>query len=374
MAELFKSASLVRTLLGIATVFVPLSGALAQTAITQAPLKPFDPQDLRISPVYNERLAIASPDIRGRLKALQAEAQSKQWTFSVGYTGAMDIPLESLTGTRIPDNFLEIARLRNAFADEALKLKGTSRVAPAVCSPTAAKFDWRTIGKVSPVRNQRSCGSCWAFAAIGAYESSYLIQNNLAIDASEQHILNCATYANGQDAGTCGGGWYDPVFNWMLTHGAADDTTVPYVWVDQACPTNVSSPYRADVWGFVTDKWAIPPVEQIKQAICAHGALAVAVRATSAFQSYAGGVFNEAASGPINHAVVLTGWDDDRGAWRMKNSWGYDWGDGGFMWIRYGSNSIGYAATWVEAKAPGAPFNPQLGEILRKHRYSQPKS
>src|SRR5262249_45369552 len=155
---------------------------------------------------------------------------------------------------------------------------------------------------------------------------------------------------NGQDAGTCTGGWYDPVFNWTLTHGIADETIVPYAASDLPCPVRVTTPYRADVWGFVTDKSNIPTVEQIKQAICAHGAIAVAVRATPAFQGYTGGVFNEGASGPINHAVVLVGWDDDRGAWRMKNSWSTDWGEGGFMWIRYGSNSIGYAAAWVEAK------------------------
>jgi cathepsin L len=377
MLEFWQSASRLRALLGraVVAVCVPLFGALAQTSTTQAPLKPFDPEDLRVSPAYNDKLANASPEIRERLRVLQAEAQSRQWTFSVGYTGVMGIPLERLTGTRIPDNFLEIARMRNAFTEEAVKLNETLRAErhgtapPAVCSPTALKFDWRTIGKVTPVRNQRSCGSCWAFAAMGAYESSYLIHNNLSIDVSEQHVQDCATYADGQRAGTCAaGGWYDPVFNWMLTHGAADETIVSYASADQACLTNVTTLYRADVWGFVTDQQTIPTVEQIKQAICAHGAVAVTVLATPAFQAYTGGVFNETATGPINHAVVLTGWDDDRGAWRMKNSWSTDWGDEGFMWIRYGSNSIGFAAAWVQAKAPGIAFSPKFTALLQKYK------
>ena len=47
-------------------------------------------------------------------------------------------------------------------------------------------------------------------------------------------------------------------------------------------------------------------------------------------QSYIGGVFDEHELGtpnqPINHAVTLIGWDDDKGAWLIKNSWGQAWG------------------------------------------------
>jgi C1A family cysteine protease len=74
-----------------------------------------------------------------------------------------------------------------------------------------------------------------------------------------------------------------------------------------------------------------------------------AVNATRAFQAYKGGVFNERDPGRINHAILLVGWDDAKGAWLMKNSWGVRWGEAGYMWIDYKSNSVGTAAAWVRA-------------------------
>ena len=365
-----------RTIIVFALIPIAVSCFLSPAAhtqdITKSPLKPFDVNDLLVAPVYNERLQSASPEIKGVLESLQKESAGKTWTFSVGYTKAMDVPLEKLTGTRIPDNFLEIAKIQDDFSQNALKFIGEAP-APTACSPGTVRFDWRNLGKVTAVRDQRSCGSCWAFGAMAAYEGNYSIRNNGAIDASEQHVLSCATYANGSDAGSCGGGWYDPVFNWMLTNGVVDETILPYAAADNACPINTVGTYRAVNWGFVTAKSAIPTVEQIKNSICAHGPVVVAVNATPAFQAYTGGVFNEGSKGPINHAVALVGWDDDKGAWLMKNSWSTFWGDNGYMWIRYGTNSIGYAAAWVEAKRPAITLTPMLIELIKNHTHVKPE-
>jgi len=92
-------------------------------------------------------------------------------------------------------------------------------------------------------------------------------------------------------------------------------------------------------------------VDKLKQALCRYGPLAVAVRATRLFQAYKSGVFNERDTGKVNHGVTLIGWDDNKEAWLIKNSWGTGWGEKGYMWIVYYSNSIGYGASWVEAKS-----------------------
>jgi len=148
----------------------------------------------------------------------------------------------------------------------------------------------------------------------------------------------------------------------------------------------VTVPYKASAWAYVGTSSGVPSVALIKQAMCQHGPLAVAVLATPLFQAYVSGVFNEAANawtastirgvndlvrpannriylclkpgktgtvqpswplptaanphptvndgsviweyqGTINHAVTLIGWDDGRQAWLMKNSWGTGWGD-----------------------------------------------
>jgi cathepsin L len=89
----------------------------------------------------------------------------------------------------------------------------------------------------------------------------------------------------------------------------------------------------------------------MKQALCAYGPLSVCVRVTSAFQAYHSGVFNQNDPGAINHCVTLVGWNDAKGAWLIKNSWGTGWGMNGYMWIKYGSNSIGKLALWVKSKS-----------------------
>ena len=65
--------------------------------------------------------------------------------------------------------------------------------------------------------------------------------------------------------------------------------------------------------------------------------------------AYKGGVFNEKTEGKVGHVVLLIGWDDDRQAWLVKNSWGEKWGEKGFGWIKYGSNNIGQFAAWIDA-------------------------
>jgi cathepsin L len=325
-----------------------------------------------LKPFYVNRLNSASPAVKRELETIQATGASRGWSFRTGYTAVFDLPLDKLTGLKVPADFRAQAAKQNQFAAKAIQLDiaaakaaGVKIVLPA-CSAGSQKFDWRSRGKVSPVTNQGGCGSCWDFAAMAAYEANYLIRNNITVNTSEQHVLNCATYANGNDAGTCAGGWYDPVFNWMLSNGVANESTVPYQGQDKACNSSVAAPYRAVAWGFVTVKSEIPSVAELKQALCERGPLAVAVRATNAFKAYTSGVFNENATGGVNHAVTLVGWDDTKSAWLIKNSWGTGWGDDGYMWIGYNTNKIGYAATWVRAQHK-AFVSVELLPLLKTH-------
>ncbi len=256
-----------------------------------------------------------------------------------------------------------MAKKQNEFAAEALKLVPL-RTPASACAPTMRKFNWRSLGKVSPVRNQGSCGSCYTFGAVGAYEASYFILNNLQIQGSEQHVLSCT--GNCKDGGT-----YDVVLNWMMVKGLADETIIPYTATDGVCYPN-PYPYRLSLWAFVNAQSIIPSPEQIKEAICAHGPVVGAVHAgTKAFKAYAGGVFNENDQGRLDHAILLVGWHDNKGAWLMKNSWGTGWGEDGYMWISYTSNRIGSFAAWVQAASPNTPESADLAALARKHGISR---
>src|SRR5512139_826087 len=79
-------------------------------------------------------------------------------------------------------------------------------------------FDWSDSTKryVTPIRNQGSCGSCWAFAAAAALESYTMIKNNLVgqdVDLSEQVLVSCG------GAGSCGGGSIGSASNYIRDKG-----------------------------------------------------------------------------------------------------------------------------------------------------------
>jgi C1A family cysteine protease len=308
------------------------------------------PRPLIIPTVFAQREAKASPAIKAKLAALRRQKEAKKWTFEVVYTAALDRDLKAITGARIPANLAQEVKAQNAKAAILLREFHNKPKANNIGGVTMPSFDWRQHNGVTPVRDQGGCGSCWDFAAHGALEGSYLINDGLTIDSSEQNSLDCNTV--GDD---CGGGWPSGAFEYMEKTGSAKETDYPYMAVRSNCRTP-NQPYRVLTWGYVGDDDGVPSVEKLKEALLYYGPLAVCVNATAAFQSYGGvgAVFNEFADGDINHCVTLIGWDDAKQAWLIKNSWGTLWGDTcgfgqehGYMWIKYGCNKIGYGAEWV---------------------------
>lgn len=308
------------------------------------------------------------PDhIRQRLEELRQAAKTNKWTFEVGHTKAADRPLILLAGTRLPAgiDLPKVANHQNTVGAQWLKADRVTRdafnnkhpgvlpglkVEPRVQASSFAqksRFDWRDYNVVPAIRDQQTCGSCWSFAALGAFESNHKIRNNEALDLSEQQILDCA------NSGTCDGGWFQKVFEHLIQRGVGIEPAYPYKTAQGTCKT-ISSPYKAVSWGFVDPNGGMPGVAAMKEALCKHGPLAVSVNATEAFQHYTKGVFNEFAAGNTNHAVIIVGWDDSKGrsgAWAMRNSWSPNWGENGYMWIEYGCNNIGAHAAWVEAQS-----------------------
>jgi C1A family cysteine protease len=317
------------------------------------------PNDLeRLGKFYQERFATAPEAARSQLEAIQRKAVEENWTFQPAYTSAFGRDISKMTGLRLPPNALELAKLQNKLSNE-IQSVVPKRMAP-ICDPQARKFNLRSMGKVSPVMDQGNCGSCWAFTAAAVIESAYLLGGGNP-NVSEQHILDCALNFEGGEAGSCDGGRYMYVFNWMLQDLVTTRRVARYRAVKNAsaCPYS-NLQYQTFNWDYVDiDHWdenQVPPIASMKQAICEHGALAVAVNATDEWFVYGGGVYNinAPADQPINHAVTLVGWDDDLGAWLIKNSWNKDWGDGGFMWIKYGTSKIGSWPAWAEVQV-GAP-------------------
>jgi inhibitor of cysteine peptidase len=219
-------------------------------------------------------------------------------------------------------------------------------------SAVPTSFNWctNTPNGCTPVKNQGSCGSCWAFGTVAPFEGNIKIKDSLTKDLSEQYLVSCNS-----DGWGCNGGWWAHdyhEFKYISGEsgaGAVYEADMPYRAADDPCNAPHTHHEKISDWAYVGNSSSVPAASSIKQAIYDHGPLSVAVYVGSAFQSYSGGIFNTHESGSPNHAVVLVGWDDTAATphWIMRNSWGTGWGESGYMRIAYGISQIGYAASYV---------------------------
>jgi len=340
---------------------------------------------------YSALEAAAGPEARAKLDALRARLLRKKLSFTVGITSVSDKPLAGITGLRgAPDrkkvrektlemradqthrNMLRatlVARAMPPLREDGVThdsdhpvgagvspivaptkvdgVKGAAYPSSSFPSVTAAAFSYRD--KASPAQSQKECGACWAFANAAAYEVEQRLWNGKSIDVSEQQLVNCVppTVMSGNN---CEGQWPEVAWEYLTEHGAAQESKVPYRAGMQSCDlSHEDADYKVARWSFVGDRDPRAPTDaEIKLALVSHGPVVATVRVTEAMQSYTSGVFDERDLGPINHAITIMGWDDGKGAWHVLNSWGTDWGEDGYIWIKYGTNRIGSYATWAE--------------------------
>jgi uncharacterized repeat protein (TIGR01451 family) len=289
------------------------------TSGAQAPASPVPPQDGGEAPVF--QIAPLRP------RALKPPSYSK------GYIPP-PMDLSHLTGQRMPSGGVSIQAL-------------------------PAAFDWRDMGKVTSVKNQSTCGSCYAFAALGNIESKLLIDGAGTFDFSENHAKECNWYETGGSGTSCGGGSYFVVANLLSKKGTALETCDPYVPSDVSCRS--TCPYQKTLLDWrIINGGTVPNTGVLKQYIYDHGPVFTAMYAghydawDTEFSSYDGSytLYHPGTETP-NHGVLIVGWDDSlthaggTGGWIVKNSWGTGWGENGYFEIGYGSASIGTDSSFM---------------------------
>ena len=226
----------------------------------------------------------------------------------------------------------------------------------------ATAVDWSNY--VSPVRNQGSCGSCWAFATTAALESQILMKDNLPLtndDRAEQILLSCS------GAGNCeSGGYIDSASNFLKSTGLPFETDFPYTATDNSCanaaPGWLNNIRRIGAWSYVNT--APANLSAMKNALATYGPLVTTMDVYADFFSYGGGVYEYATgSHQGGHAILIVGYTDDPSAggggyFKVKNSWGPGWGSGGYFLIAYSQlGSPVYFGEWTLAYSipSGAP-------------------
>jgi C1A family cysteine protease len=237
-------------------------------------------------------------------------------------------------------------------------------------------FDWRSNGGnyVTPVRNQGSCGSCWAFATTAALESYILIKDSRSgqdDNRAEEMLLSCSTALSCRNPGSCNGGYIGRASDCILITGLPSESYFPYTAAasDDNC-NNAGTGWDSDTygiaaWSYITTTSA--SVSTIKNALYTYGPLVTTMDVYSDFYYYAGGAY-EYSSGTYQggHAILIVGYVDDStiaggGYFIVKNSWGSGWGNGGYFSIAYSeTGSPVYFGEWTIAyqKPASSPADP----------------
>lgn len=216
--------------------------------------------------------------------------------------------------------------------------------------PTA--IDWRNRNGnfVTPVRDQGSCGSCWAFAAVAAVEARDAVFNGIAsptTDLSEQQVLSCS------GAGDCvAGGYLSGALDYIEATGTPDESCFAYAGYKKACTSTcgdwASRTVTIDDWSWVTTT-NYTDTTLIKTALM-DGPVPVWYKIYMDFYAYTGGVYQHVWGNYVgNHFVLIVGYNDAEQAWIVKNSWGSDWGTSGYFKIKYGDSEFG---SWAAAVTP----------------------
>ena len=193
-------------------------------------------------------------------------------------------------------------------------------------------WDWRNYGVVTNVKDQGKCGSCWSFSATGALESAWAISTNILYNFSEQQIMDCSRrYGNM----ACNGGLMDKAFEYAIDNGMCKLEDVPYDAESEFCSSSVKNCKKV---AYFNQCFNIPANnERLLREAVYRSPVAVSIEAdTKTFQFYNGGIVDSTNCGTdLDHGVLAIGYGEEDGKkyWIVKNSWGANWGEAGYVRI-----------------------------------------
>ncbi|XP_072316856.1 uncharacterized protein [Eucyclogobius newberryi] len=253
------------------------------------------------------------------------EASMGLHTYTMGISHLSDLTKEEMLKIYAP------LKLPKNFKMTPTPLQATNEDVPA-------SVDWRESGLVTSVKNQGSCGSCWAFSTVGALEGLLAKTTGNLVDLSPQNLVDCSgPYANDG----CNGGWPHQALQYVIDNPGIDSlASYPYEGMEETCHYNPK--FRT---ANCSSYYFVNKDEQIlKQASASIGPISIAIDASDISQYRSGVYYNPYCGQELNHAVLLVGYgtDDITGLdyWLVKNSWGENWGENGYIRMARNKNQM----------------------------------
>ncbi|KAL1509142.1 hypothetical protein ABEB36_003927 [Hypothenemus hampei] len=201
-----------------------------------------------------------------------------------------------------------------------------------------SSIDWRTQGYVTSVKDQGQCGSCWAFSVTGVLEGAYYKKTGNLVSFSEQQLIDCDTKLNYG----CDGGYEEQTFPYVQEYGIEAESSYPYTAKDGSCKYDASK-VVTKISSYV---YYYGNEAALLEAAGTIGPISIAVDA-SEFSAYSSGIYSSTTCSKkeLNHAILVVGYGSENGVdyWIVKNSWGSDWGEEGYIKMRRGVNQCGIA-------------------------------
>jgi cysteine peptidase B len=200
----------------------------------------------------------------------------------------------------------------------------------------ASDIDWVAKGAVTGVKNQASCGSCWAFSATGNIEGQWKLAGHNLVSVSEQQLVSCDHMG---DQG-CQGGLPENAFKYVKANGLETEQQYPYTSGSGrtgTCKASGSPAVRVDGQTTVQHNEG-----QMLAFLQQKGPISIGVDA-SHFQSYRSGIMTSCNAGQLDHGVLIVGYgtQGSQAYWKIKNSWGKSFGESGYIRVAYNKNCAG---------------------------------
>lgn len=211
-----------------------------------------------------------------------------------------------------------------------MEIKRGSSVFTKVTDDVPDSIDWRDSGLVTDVKDQKQCGSCWAFSTTGCLEGQLKIKTGNLTSLSEQQLVDCA--GDFKPNVGCTGGLMDAAYQYIIQNGIESEKDYPYKASDNKCQYD-----ETKVVTYVSSYVDLPVADEdaLKSAVATVGPISVGMDATDALQFYATGILDDKTckQTPLNHGILVAGYGthNDKDYWLIKNSWGKSWGEDGYF-------------------------------------------